>query len=266
MPSDKHTSRIETLRQRTVELAQLAALGALVCTAPTAAAQTSQKSQPEMKQAETDRPLEAQLKEMSEGFSKRADQATVDLYTQAIENLKESGALDKTLKVGDQAPNFELPNATGETVTLTTLLAEGPVVLTFYRGGWCPYCNIQLRAYQNNIEAFESFGAQLVAISPEKPDNTLSTTEKNELEFAVLSDEQNTVADDFGLRYEIDPALAERFGPMLEQVNGDDSHTLPLTATYIIDTEGVIRYAEVTADYKLRAEPADVIAALKTIN
>lgn len=266
MPSDKHASRIETLRQRTVELAQLAALGALVCTTPATSAQTNQKNQPEIKQAQTDRPLEAQLKEMSDGFSKRADEATIELFNQAIVNLKESGALDNARTVGDKAPNFELPNAAGETVTLTTLLAEGPVVLTFYRGGWCPYCNIQLRAYQNNIETFESFNAKLVAISPEKPDNTLSTTEKNELEFEVLSDEQNTVADEFGIRYEIDPTLAERFGPMLEQVNGDDSHTLPLTATYIIDTEGVIRFAEVTADYKLRAEPSDVIKALKSIN
>ena len=100
-------------------------------------------------------------------------------------------------------PDFELSDATGNTVNFKDLLAEGPVVLTFYRGGWCPYCNIQLRAYQENLDQFQALGANLVAISPEKPDNSLETAEKNELEFTVLSDVGNEVADKFGLRYEI---------------------------------------------------------------
>lgn len=265
MHSDKKATRIETLRQRTVELAQMAALGALVCAAPIASAQPSRKDQPEMTHTETDRPLEAQLRERSEEFSKKADQGTKERFALAIKNLKESGALDKALKVGDTAPNFELPSASGETVELSTLLAQGPVVLTFYRGGWCPYCNLQLRAYQDNLEQFESRGAQLVAISPEKPDNSLTTSEKNELKFNVLSDQHNEIADLFGLRYQIDPAIREQFAPILEDYNDDNSNTLPLTATYVIDTDRTIRYAKVTADYKLRAEPADIINALDMI-
>lgn len=255
---------IEHIRQRTVELAQLAALGLLVCTT-SAHAQTYDKHQKEAQDQMTDRPLEQELRERSDSFKQSADQDTIERYQGAIEALKESGALDNALGEGDTAPNFELPSATGETVSLESLLEDGPVVLTFYRGGWCPYCNIQLRSYQHHLDQFKLLGASLVAISPEKPDNTLSTQEKNELDFAVLSDSGNEVADDFGLRYEIDPRLVEKFGPLLEETNADDSHTLPLTATFVIDPSGTIRYANVTADYKLRAEPADIIKSLELL-
>lgn len=262
MASRKRLSKIETLRHRTVELAQMAALG-FVVTAGSSAAQTTSKSmQPETKQAATSRPLEAKLAEMADSFAERAEPEKLEAYLTAIQNLVDSGILEQTLGLNDEAPAFELPNATGETIVLDELLESGPVILTFYRGGWCPYCNVQLQSYQQHLDEFQMLDAQLVAISPEKPDNALSTTEKNELKFNVLSDAHNDVADSFGLRYEIDPLIAERFGPMLADFNGDDSHTLPLTATYIIDTDRTIRYAKVTADYKLRAEPADLIEAL----
>jgi peroxiredoxin len=265
MASRKHLSKIDTLRHRTVELAQMAALGFVVTTGSTAAQTASDSAQPDSKQAANSRPLETKLAEMSDSFSKRADPQTLETYTAAIQNLIDSGILDLTLGVNDKAPEFELPNPANETVSLDELLQAGPVILTFYRGGWCPYCNVQLQSYQQHLDQFEAFNAQLVAITPEIPDNALSTAEKNNLEFAVLSDAHNNVADSFGLRYEIDPSIAEGFGPMLAQFNGDDSHTLPLTATYIIDTDRTIRFAKVTADYKLRAEPADLIDALAQI-
>lgn len=257
-------SRLDHLRHRTVELAQLAALGLAVAALPVAAQehQTKPAAQP------TDKapgPLQTELNAMAEQFAKSADPAMLDTFAKAIDNLVATGILEQTKAVGDKAPDFELTDANGNTVALADMLAKGPVVLTFYRGGWCPYCNVQLRSYQENLSTFTALGASLVAVSPELPDNALATAEKNELKFTVLSDSGNEVADAFGLRYEIDPAIAERFGPMLETNNGEDSHTLPLTATYVIDQKGVIRYALVTADYKVRAEPTDIVSALKHI-
>ncbi len=258
-------TRFEALRHRTVELAGMAALGVAITTCPAQAQNTMKvKAQPAAHDTEKG-PLAKKLAQRSADFAEKADPETLESFLGAIDRLAESGVLEGVKTKGDKAPDFELSDATGNTVNFKDLLAEGPVVLTFYRGGWCPYCNIQLRAYQENLDQFQALGANLVAISPEKPDNSLETAEKNELEFTVLSDVGNEVADKFGLRYEIDPVLVERFAPILEEYNGEESHTLPLTATYVVDTDGTIKFSYVTADYKLRAEPSDIVSALKHI-
>lgn len=257
-------NRFEALRHRTVELAGMAALGVAITTCPAQAQSASTKAQPAVNDAEQG-PLAKELAARSAEFADKADPEMLRIFTEAIDRLAESGILEGVKTKGDKAPDFELSDVNGNTVNFKDLLTEGPVVLTFYRGGWCPYCNLQLRAYQENLDKFQAIGANLVAISPEQPDNSLDTTEKNELEFTVLSDPGNDVADKFGLRYEIDPVLTERFAPILEGYNGDESHTLPLTATYVVGTDGTIKFSYVTADYKLRAEPSDIIDALKHI-
>lgn len=180
--------------------------------------------------------------------------------------LIESGLTETSRKAGDAAPSFALPNAKGEAVDIAALLADGPVVLSFYRGGWCPYCNLELRALQQRLAEIEDLGASLVAVSPETPDNSLTTAEKNELAFEVLSDAENGVARDFGLVFEVDPDLRpiyETFGIDIPGRNADDSYEIPVPATYVIDTDGTILDAHVDADYTKRMEPDDVIAALK---
>ena len=209
--------------------------------------------------------LSQELEELAAGFAESAPAAMQEAFAQGIDEVHQSGVAESAKNVGDDAPTGELLTQDGKKIAADSLWAEGPVVLSFYRGGWCPYCNIQLRAYQENLDQFQALGANLVAISPEKPDNSLETAEKNELEFTVLSDVGNEVADKFGLRYEIDPVLVERFAPILEEYNGEESHTLPLTATYVVDTDGTIKFSYVTADYKLRAEPSDIVSALKHI-
>ncbi|MGB3189179.1 MAG: peroxiredoxin-like family protein [Limnoraphis sp.] len=116
---------------------------------------------------------------------------------QATEYLVKSGLVEKALKVGDQVPNFQLPNAVGETVEIKELFKSGATVITFYRGEWCPYCNLELRTLQKYLPEIEQFKATLVAISPQTPDHSLSTLEKNELTFEVLSDVGNQVAKKF---------------------------------------------------------------------
>lgn len=171
------------------------------------------------------------------------------------------------MAVGDKAPNFTLPDAKGQQVSLASLLEQGPVVLTWYRGGWCPYCNRQLSEYQSSLADMRAMKAQLVAISPQTPDNSLSTVEKNNLEFAVLSDQGNQTAGRYGLAYTLPPELVERYKGQLDlsKYNGDDTNRLPLTATYVIDKQGVIRYAFVNEDYANRAKVADILAALKQL-
>ncbi len=137
--------------------------------------------------------------------------------------------------------------------------------MTWYRGGWCPYCNIALRGFHKSLPGIKAAGASLVAISPESPDNSMTTVEKNHLEFAVLSDKGSKVARAYGVSYKIPKVLADQFKGRLDlgKYNGDDSGELPLGVTYVVDQEGMIRYAFIDADYRKRAEPSDVLAVLR---
>jgi peroxiredoxin len=215
-----------------------------------------------------DAPVREELDELREKSSENASPDRIRIQEQGIEEVRKSGVIEKALKVGDRAPDFALPDATGKTVKLSELLSRGPVVVTWYRGGWCPYCNIALRGFHKSLPEIRAAGANLVAISPETPDNSLSTTEKNHLDFAVLSDRGSNVARAYGVSYKIPKVIAEQFQGRLDlpKYNGDDSGELPLGVTYVIDREGIIRYAFVDADYRKRAEPTDVLAALRGMN
>lgn len=183
-------------------------------------------------------------------------------YHKILAQELETGALEK----GTKAPDFTLQNATGEPVSLKELLRSGKVILTFYRGAWCPYCNLALHAYQEKTEEFSSLGAQLVAVSPQTPDHSLSQKEKEDLGFVVLSDPRNEVARKFGLRFEMPEEhlrLLEALGMPYSGFNDNDDDSLPLSATYIIDESGEITWRFVDRDYRKRAEPADLINALK---
>lgn len=174
---------------------------------------------------------------------------------------------DNALQVGQKVTNFSLANHQGNTVELATLLKQGPVIISFYRGGWCPYCNLELKALNDYLPQFKAQNAQLIAISPQLPDETLSTAQKNDLEFDVLSDVSNKIAKQFGLLFTLDEriqALYTEFGIDFEQYYGDKSFQLPLPATYVINQQGVITYAFVTEGYTLRAEPFDVLNVLKS--
>ncbi|NEQ99364.1 MAG: AhpC/TSA family protein [Cyanothece sp. SIO2G6] len=195
-----------------------------------------------------------------------ADVATT--MAQATEDLANSGIVDRSLKLGDMLPAIALLNATGQTVDIQALLANGPVVMTFYRGGWCPYCNLELRAYQQVLPEIKALGATLVAITPETPDNSLSTTEKNELEFEVLSDVGNQVARQIGLVFTLPKSLRPiytSFGIDVPAHNGDQNFELPLAATYVINPDGTVIHAFVDADYTKREEPEIIVNVLKKL-
>ena len=171
-------------------------------------------------------------------------------------------------RVGAVAPPFDLPDARGGRVSLREQLERGPVVLTFYRGEWCPYCDLTLRAYQEILPQLRALGASFVAISPQTPDASLSTLEKKQLAFAVLSDTGNNVARQYGLVFEIPAALDaihQAFGIDLTTSNGDTSNELPVPGTFIIDKEGRIAFVFVDGDYRVRLEPAELVRQLETV-
>ena len=186
----------------------------------------------------------------------------------ATTDLIKSGIVNQSLKAGDPAPNFTLPNAVGQSVEIADLLSMGPVVISFYRGQWCPYCNLELRALQQALPEIQALAATLVAISPQTPDNSLSTTEKNELTFEVLSDVGNQVARQFGLVFSLAAELRpiyQNFGIDIPAHNGDQTFELPIPATYVINIDRVIAHAFVDPDYTRRLDPADIVAVLKSL-
>lgn len=184
---------------------------------------------------------------------------------QADADLLASGIVERALKAGDAAPDFSLPGVDGKAHHLSELLGSGPVVLSFYRGGWCPYCNLELRALQAVLPEITALGAALVAISPQTPDESLSTAEKNALAFPVLSDSGSAVAARFGIAFDLADelrAIYTGFGHGLPAINGTDDWRLPIPATYVIDQTGTIRFAYVDPDYRKRLEPAQIVATL----
>ncbi|MFJ9155011.1 peroxiredoxin-like family protein [Streptomyces sp. NPDC102270] len=213
--------------------------------------------------------LSAELRTFYEARQQQIPAEIRQIMQRASQELADSGQADRALTVGAQAPRFNLPSATGQTVALDDLLNDGPVVLTFYRGAWCPYCNIALRSLQEHHEAMTARGARLVAVSPQIPDESLTLTEKHDLAFDVLSDIGSETAKQYGLAFGLPDDLAavyDKLGFDLQRVNDGHPRTLPLPATYVIDRDGTIRWAFVDTDYTTRAEPADIIATLDTLH
>lgn len=194
-----------------------------------------------------------------------APPAVVALIHQTTNDLIASGQARNSLKAGDGAPDFALADTNNHVVRLSDLLASGPVVLTFYRGVWCPYCNIDLQALQEASSQITAAGAQLVAISPQNSANSIKAKKDHGINFPILSDKANAVADSFGLRFKLPDSLItlyKGFGIDLPASNNDDSWTLPMPARYIIARDGTIAYAEVNPDYTRRPDPSELMPTL----
>jgi peroxiredoxin len=194
--------------------------------------------------------------EVLEGFGRIiADQAVVDYAARAP-------------KVGDRAPDFTLPDQVGRQVSLAGELEQGPVALIFYRGEWCPYCNMMLRTYGLRAADFSERGARLVAVSPQTPDNSLTMAEKHSLEFPVLSDQGGEVIGTYGLKYDVEGQprdLLEAAGNDVGKFNGKGGWILPAPAVFVIDRDRIVRFVGVNGDYTQRAEPDEALAALDSL-
>jgi len=206
------------------------------------------------------------LKELRVNLGTMLPEEALTVFDKDAENLQSNHQSILKLKVGEKAPDFSLSNATGKTVKLSELLEKGKVVLTFYRGSWCPYCNLQLAHYQTSLTEIQSLGAQLVAVSPQTPDESLNVKEKNELSFEVLSDNGNIVARKYTTVFKNGDAPVNtmtELGFDFDAHYSDDSRELPVPAVFIIEKDGTVSFSKsVGGDYRNRVEVSEIISAL----
>ena len=207
------------------------------------------------------------LQELRKNLSTMLPKEALIVFDADAQALERNHTAILKVNVGDKAPDFLLSNAINETVTLSDLLEKGKVVLTFYRGTWCPYCNLQLAHYQSVLEELHALGAQLVAVSPQTPDESLNIKEKNALKFEVLSDNGNIVANHYTTVFkngDIPINLMTDLGFDFDAHYSDDSRELPVPAVFIIDTKGIIIFAESAGgDYRNRVDASAILNVLK---
>jgi peroxiredoxin len=218
--------------------------------------------------AKTQMPSYAEgLKELRQNLSNMLPAEALQVFDNDAETLESKHRSILKLTKGDKAPGFSLSNALGETVKLSNLLKNGKVVLVFYRGSWCPYCNLQLNHYQQALAETKALGGQLVAISPQTPDESLNIKEKNELQFEVLSDNGNIVARQYTTVFKNGDApinTMTELGFDFDSHYSDDSREILVPAVFIIEQNGTISFAKTAGgDYRNRVEASDIINALK---
>lgn len=211
-----------------------------------------------------------QSQQMKAAAAERLPAEVVEVFDHSIQELLDQGIPTGVIAVGDKLESFTLSDASGTPVTLAELVEAGPAVIVFYRGGWCPYCNLALRTYQHELlPHLAEYRARLVAISPQTPDQSLSTAEKAELEFTVLSDPGSRVAQRSGIVFQqADEVLeAQRtLGLDLAQVNVEGSTMLPRPTVLLVDQERTVRFVDVQPDYTARTEVPDILAALDNLD
>ncbi|WP_236144518.1 peroxiredoxin-like family protein [Nostoc sp. CMAA1605] len=191
------------------------------------------------------------------------------LIVKSINELIASGIAEQSLKLGDVVPNFVLPNGFGQSVELQKLIANGVVVISFFRGHWCPFCGLELAALQKALPAIQGLGASLVAISPQTVEHTKLTVEEHEIKYEVLSDRKNNVARQFGIVFQMPEYLRPTFqelGHVLPKYNGDETFELPISATYVISPEGRVVYAFVNPDFTKRLDPIEIVSIIRNIS
>jgi peroxiredoxin len=213
----------------------------------------------------TPKSLQSQLDEQRSIMLTQVPPSIKETLLHNIEKMQTSDFIDNILGVGDRAPDFTLPDTDGRMVNLYKTLATSTVVISYYRGDWCPYCNLELRALEQIKPDVERLGAKLIAISPQTLDNSIATVQKLDLTFEVLSDEANQVARRYGLVFTVDEAIRpiyRDFGIHLDEANGDLTFELPIPATYIIEKTGVITSAFADVDYTKRMEPCNILDGL----
>lgn len=213
--------------------------------------------------------LQSKLDAIRAEFERVAPLPAQEALHKAVNELITSGAAQKALKVGDKAPEFTLPDPNGNAVSSAKLLENGSIVLSFYRGTWCPYCNEDLKALEAARVQIEDKGATLVAVSQQTAPNSRKSQRDNHLGFPILGDAGGELTAQFGVRWLIPEYLRpihKQLGADITVFNGDDSWTLPMPARFVIGQDGLIKYAEVNADYTYRPEPEEVLEVLDGLN
>ncbi len=214
-------------------------------------------------------PLEDRLKDQDRAVREALPVEVTRAFDAFLQRLASVGVEDGALGVGDPMPGFMLPSAEAELVDSADLLADGPLVISFFRGKWCPYCNLELMALEEILPEIRSLGAELVAITPELAGRPLDTKRERGLHYTILADPESAVGMQFGIVFPIPPDLQQHYrsiGMDLASFNGTDSWFLPIPATYVVGRDGIIAHAYVDIDYRRRMEPAAILDALRQLN
>ncbi len=214
-------------------------------------------------------PFQEELARLKERIEGNLPPAYLELMHGETRALEASGVRERTLQAGTPAPDFDLEDQNGELRTRTSLLEQGPLAITFYRGFWCPYCNADLKNLEKHREQIEATGATLLAVSPELPKYTRKVIHTQKLGFDILRDPGNQLAAQFGLKFLVSDDLKQlyrsSFNVNLKLYHGTDEWSLPMPARYVIDTDGMLRYAESCPDYTRRPDPDELIHCLSSL-
>lgn len=203
-----------------------------------------------------------QLTATKENFAKNAPKELLDMFDTHEQELKESEIINHALKVGDKIPDFSLPNALGKMVNIQSLMTKKWLVISFYRGQWCPFCQLELRNLQRNLQKIEGAPANLVAISPQSPDNSLDTMQKNALTFEVLSDKESKIGKKFKVVYTVPDYLHKVFeqnGVDKQYLSPEGKMQLPTPALFVVDNQGIIRMRSIETNFTQRIDPLEVV-------
>jgi peroxiredoxin len=169
------------------------------------------------------------------------------------------------INIGDKAPDFKAKNQTNKTIELKEVLNTGSVVLFFYRGEWCPYCNKQLKSMQDSLHLITQKGANVIAVSPEKQENIKKTIDKTKATFNIVNDENATILNSYKVKWDLDEKTTKKYkgyGIDLLEMNGSNGNSLPVPAVYIISQDGIITYKYFNQDYTKRPSVAEILKHL----
>lgn len=209
--------------------------------------------------------LAKQIEYLNEELSSQLPQEILNAFGKSIEDLKTKRMEENSIQIGEQMPEFLLPNALGTIINSEDILKNGKMILVFYRGNWCPYCNLELKFLQDNLFRIKDKGATLIAISPQSPDHSLSMTEKNNLEFEVLTDTDNNFAKKLGIAFLLQNFVLpyyKELGINLANFNKNEDNTLPVPAVFVVNENRVVTYKFLDVNYMNRVEVEELIQAL----
>lgn len=209
--------------------------------------------------------LAKQIEHLNQELSSQLPQDILDAFGKSIEDLKTGKSEENSIQIGDQIPEFSLPNALGKIVSSEEILKNEKIVLAFYRGGWCPYCNLELKFLQDSLIRIKNKGAALIAVSPQSPDHSLSMIEKNNLEFEVLTDIDNNFAKKLGIVFQLQDFVLPYYkglGIFLSDFNKNNDNTLPIPAVFVVDKNRVVTYRFLDVNYMNRVDVEKLIEAL----
>jgi peroxiredoxin len=209
--------------------------------------------------------LAQQIEELNENLAKQLPIEVLEIFSKSIEELKTQGIGDGSLKIGERFPDFNLPNTNDETVELKELLKNGKVIVAFFRGSWCPYCNLELKALQEDLKQIVDKKTELVVITPQKSDYSNELKNNHQLDFELLTDKDNALAKQLGISFELQNYVIPTYkslGIDLSNYNDNDNNELPIPAVFVIDTDYHITYKFVDANYMNRINIQELILQL----